>query len=182
MVLQASKKSNRGQSFSLFSYKQQRSLVARVKTNSTLTASAGFANPIIPLISERRPRIPQKDTVSLHKRFKTCPPPPHWLSLTYRHAMEYNFQILPRNEGYRKEMIGPPQYTLRRKFPCEMAGGAHAPSSCLQTAQPDKSVARGNSNKTVFLLPCLRKFRSRTSLNPNCHHFFRRFVRLAYDM
>ena len=55
----------------------------------------------------------QKDRVSLHKHFKTGPPPPQWLSLTYSHAMEYYLQTVPKDKGYRMDIIGLQQYVQR---------------------------------------------------------------------
>ena len=54
-----------------------------------------------------------KDRVSLHKHHETGPPPPpHWLDLVHRHAMEY---YLPEIQGkdYRSDVIGLQLYINR---------------------------------------------------------------------
>ena len=53
-----------------------------------------------------------KDRVALHKHHKTGPPPPHWIALVHKHAMEYYLPEI-QNKDYRKDVIGLQLYINR---------------------------------------------------------------------
>ena len=46
-----------------------------------------------------------KDRVSLHKHHKTEPLPPHWLSLTYSHAMEFIYKYIPQTRAIVRTLL-----------------------------------------------------------------------------
>ena len=80
----------------------------------------------------------QKDRVSLHKHFKTGPPPPHWLSLTYSHAMEYYLQTVPKDQGYRMDIIGLQQFIQRYdpSFPARLPAAPTRHPSYFKLCSP----------------------------------------------
>ena len=63
-----------------------------------------------------------KDRVSCYKNHKTGPPPPHWLSLVFGHAMEYYSHFIGNDSQYQNSIHGLKLYILRynNQFPAKL--------------------------------------------------------------
>ena len=63
-----------------------------------------------------------KDRVACYKNHKTGPPPPHWLSLVFGHAMEYYSYFIGNDSLYQNSIHGLKLYIQRYndQFPAKL--------------------------------------------------------------
>ena len=72
-----------------------------------------------------------KDRVSCYKNHKTGPPPPHWLSLVFGHAMEYYSYFIGNDSNYQNSIHGLKLYIHRYndQFPAKLLAAPTRQSS-----------------------------------------------------